>query len=359
MWVLLRLLAALIAGLLKFLWRRTTAGDPKQTGAIAWWLYQQKHKGRTVATRFGVRLASPIFFRLTREGGFDRFFKRIGFTTEIQTGDEAFDRGVYVSCDHPALAPVLQADASARAAVLVLFSKGVRTIVTDGEYLWADRQGDTPPDEATLAELARLQTALLQVPAEHLRMLRDRFFWRALVVESVAWGVAFYGVPAIFQMATREEPLYFDWTPVIVAGLAAGVVGFSLLFALSWRVLRGSSRSHRVLTESAVLLALGVPFSAVELVSDANIILDRSEPMIVERTVERTYTTTSRRRRGRTRTHYHVQFAPAPADPHGIPRSVQVRASLHRLAAPGVPVEFVLREGALGFTWVETLRLKR
>lgn len=101
-----------------------------------------------------------------------------------------------MTCDHPAIHPVLQEDQNARTASLRLFEREAEEISSDGAHLWVYRDGDAMPDEHEVAQLEKLRAALAAVPAANLDLLHDRFFWRALLVESIAWSLAIYGVAA-------------------------------------------------------------------------------------------------------------------------------------------------------------------
>ncbi|HUR58914.1 MAG TPA: hypothetical protein VM029_14470 [Opitutaceae bacterium] len=358
MWVVLRLVTALVVGLLKFFWRGAGGGETKRSAEIEWRLKQGKHKGRVVSTTFGVPFTHPVFFRLTKEDFWDRYFKKIGFTREVQTGDASFDEAIYVSCDHPAMAPVLQADADMRAAIDGLFSKGAQRIFADGKVLWAHFPRDVFPGETELGRLATIRDALNAVPPEHLQTLRDPFFWKALLVESVVWSIVIYGAPALVEIATRSHPQYFEWGPVIKTGLLAAVGIFAFLFGLSWWLLRGSSRAH-VLTESFVALLIGVPLSSIQMLSDSNIALDRSAPVVVEQMVADKYTRVTVSSKGRRRTHYHLRFSGAVTDPFRIPADIEVAVSVYQRASKGHPLFIQMRQGAAGIPWVEDMRPAR
>jgi hypothetical protein len=355
MWVILRLLTAFVVGGIKFFHRRTTVQHTRRSGGIDWVFQQQQGRRRVASTSFGVSFVHPVFLRLSQEGGLDRFFKAVGFAREFQANDPTFDRQVYVACDHPAIEPVLQEDATARAAILALFAGGAKRIYTDGAYLWVQRSGDTLPSGAEVAELNKLRDAFAVVPADSFRMLRDSFFWRALAVESIAWSIAFYGAPAIIETITQPEPLYFNWGPVIRLGLLTALALFTALGTLAWLLLRGSSRAHRVFTESIVVLAIGVPLSAIAMVSDANIALDRSEAVVVRAAVEDKYTTTSHRRRGRRSTRYHVLIRPPSDAPVSIPRHLKVSASTYAKTDPRGHVAITLHPGRFNLPWVEII----
>jgi hypothetical protein len=134
---------------------------------------------------------------------------------------------------------VLQEDADARTASLRLFEREAEEISSDGAELWVYRDGDAMPDEHEVAQLEKLRAALAAVPAANLDLLHDRFFWRALLVESIAWSRAIYGVAALAEFRLRAGSLYFDQAPLVWIGRLTTLVLFSGLVGLAWRLLRG------------------------------------------------------------------------------------------------------------------------
>ena len=218
MWILLRIGFALFVTLARLFWPRTLGGSTRHgSGRLAYSVRRTRNKHRITGTFYGLPCANPMFLRLTPERSADRLFKALGFSRELQTGDDTFDRTVYVACDHPGLAPALQTDAAIRDAVRATFVTGVTKIFTDGKHLWAYRDGAHLPDEFALNNLATLRTALDGIPVTHWASLGDPFFWRVLAVESLAWGAAAYGVPgliepgAVFNVDLRRGALGFPW----------------------------------------------------------------------------------------------------------------------------------------------------
>lgn len=298
-----------------------------------------------------------VFLRLSLEGALDRFFKAAGFSREFQTGEEQFDRRIYIACDHPAIETLLQESREVRAAILDLLRNDDASIHADGEYLWVRRPGDTLPSAMEVQHLATIRAGFAEIPSDSFRLLRDSFFWRALLVQSIAWSLAFYGLPAVIEMIVRWEPLYFDWGPVIRLGLLAAAGLFAGLAFLAWLILRGSSRAHRVFVESLVVLTIGVPLSSIEMVSDANILLDHSAAQEISVMVDSKYTTTSRGRRGRRTTHYHLRLNPAVDAAVKIPNEFTVSSAVYSQAARGSHLTIAVREGAFHFPWVEQIRV--
>lgn len=356
MWVLLRLLTAAAAGLLKFLRRRKGGGQRKRTGEIDWAVKQVLSNGRAIATTFGVALPQPLALQFAHEGGIDRFFKRLGFSEEAQTGDAEFDARVYIACDHPAVAALLRDHAEVRAAILALLTReSTKRLYTDGAHLWVERSGGAMPDEATLQRLAQLRDALQAVPAERLTVLRDPFLHRALLIEAIGWALAWYGLPVLLESGLRPHPLYFDWSPVIWRGLGLAVALWIILFALARLLLRGSSRAHRVLTGSAFILVLGVPPSAIQMVSDANTRLDRSAPTVLRPVILQRQLHADGDGRGGQVFRYTLRLEPLADAPVPLPAELKVTPDLYDAVRDGRRLAITLRHGALGVPWVENI----
>jgi hypothetical protein len=169
-----------------------------------------------------------------------------GFAREFQTGAEGFGRKVSMTCDHPAINPALQKDQDAQTTILRLFERKAEGIYPEGAHLWVYRDGDAMPDEHDGTQSERLRAALAAVPAANLDLLHDRFFWRALLVESIPWSLAIYGVAALAEFRVRAGSLYFDQAPLVGIGLVTTLVLFSGLVGLAGWLLRSFENDWRM-----------------------------------------------------------------------------------------------------------------
>jgi hypothetical protein len=356
MWVILRLLAAAVAGLFKYCARVTFGGASRETDGISW-IHKRVRGKRSVHTSyFGMELKRDVFFRLTPETRWDVMFKNLGLSHEIQGGDEEFDSRIYVTCDHPAFAAILQGDAAARKAILDLMNGAASSIYADGRHIWVKCDGDWTPTTEELSCLRELRDAIAAIPPQDLRLLRDPFFWKALLVEAVAWSAAFYGVPALVE--PHHQSLYLSWSPVIALGLVVAVCVFALLLAATWLLLRGSSRAHRIFIESALVLAIGVPFSSIEMVADANVGFDHAAPTTLSAPVTSKYTRVTRRKRSQS-TYYHVSLGATTPAYEAMANDLEVPYSTYTAVKAGDRIEILLHPGALGIPWIESVRSAR
>ncbi len=332
---------------------------PDKTGrakGVEWALRQDRYKGQVRSTSLGVPFPHPVYLRFSREGAFDRMAKSAGLAQEIQTGDAAFDSATYIASDHPALARVVRTHAEARWAITALFASGATGINADGEHLWVHFKGDVPPGE-NIARLGELRSAMATVPAGEWASQPDPFFWRAFIISCVAWGLAFYGVPAFVEFKTAGIPLYFDFIAVVQAGLMTAGVILALALTAAWYLLRGSSRTHRVFTESALVFCVGIPLSSLAIFSDLNTTLDTAPAEVLSLPVLQKFTSTHTRK-GRQYTKYHLQLAPPTNGRIPTPGVIDVPGHLYGSARVQGVVDVTLRRGALGQPWIEALRAR-
>ena len=112
MWLAIRLLISIA-----ILFRRQISAwfPPTPAGRISGQPYFKAlhYKSKTkIITGFaiGIQLPISVRFHFKTENDTDRFFTHVGLSEEFQTGDAAFDRKVYIACDHPAMHRMLQQD---------------------------------------------------------------------------------------------------------------------------------------------------------------------------------------------------------------------------------------------------------
>jgi hypothetical protein len=360
MWLVLRILTLVGVYLWKFFWRQQgvqSSGPYRDTLRVK--KEVRGKRGSFVKDYRGLEYSGPLRFQITEEGGLDGFFKGLGLAVEQQTDDPAFDRNFYLTCDQPALGEILRQHDDARTAVQHLSGAGAKRIFTDGANLWAELDVEHYDKNAVLEDLYTLRAALRKVdPASH-RSRLDAFFWKALAVESLAWSIACYGIPGFAELAWHRNTLYPDAATIFAKGLMYSMAVFALLFGLILLLLRGSSRGHRIIIEGFVVLAVGVPLSTVQALSDANINLDHHPARITEHEVTGKYIRTVRGRRGRKSYYYHLQLRAQDNSALAGKSDLQVEYSIYNsVPERGGRIEVVSHPGWAGFPWIEAIRPK-
>jgi hypothetical protein len=348
MFIAARLVLSALALLLRLVYR---AWQPTPTGMVDGFPYYvrlTKSKKKVTSFRLGVPLRGP-WFRVTTEERLDRFMKARGLAREVQTGDAAFDDRFYVESDHPALHELLRKSGEVRAMIQGAFDLGFVSITCNGACLWLERPAVFEPGPPEIAHARDLGVALAKL--EHVPWYqRDRFFWRALLVEAVVWSLFAFAATGFLEYLADIQPHVYG-VEIVLWGLAAGVL-ISLALALGIALLlRGSSRSHRIILESGIVLALAMPVTGMQVVSDLNRGLDTTAPVLVTRTVE----STEKRRRllsKRRRHSYYMHLVPTPqTGPIRVPDEIKVTESIYDSARPGDTASFLVGRGWMGLSW--------
>lgn len=356
MWLVIRLVLAVI-GFAVRQWRRRS--PPAVHGhhlGEAYYLREHRDKKRVTAVTIGMAAPSPTWVRMHVESRLDRFFKRIGAANELQTDDGAFDDRVYLTCDHPAVTELVAASPDLRAAVLAALDVGATAVRYDGQTVWLDQLPGEAATDAQLDALLRVQRA--SAPIEHTprRWFADPFLWKALLIEGVVWAMLGYAIGAFAEVLIHREDVHLHPDHVITVGLGVAAVAFLALVIVTWLVLRGSSRGHRVLVESAVVLLLGLPVTSVQVVGDTNRAFDDAPAVTAIAAVERCEVREHRGKRGRKSYSYHVWLdGQATSGGPALPRQIEVVHELCRAADWSHRIELLIKPGRWGLPWYQAM----
>ena len=252
------------------------------------------HRSSTEGTTLLLDFPCRSIFRLSQETNIDRYFKKIGFSVEIQTGDKNFDKHIYIESDSTAFSDEIKRDENSRKLIMGLFNQGCKYIRCDGKslsiYFDSDRSKDSPVHKAV-----DLLLQLRDLDQKWIGFFRDPFAIKALLIEAVIWGLGVYGILGFYEWFFLRGDRHVDGIALFVIGIFIGIVGAVILLTMVFLVLRGSSRGHRIVIESALVLSLAFPVGGIQFLSDINTELDQQPSILIERKIR----TTEKRNHGR------------------------------------------------------------
>lgn len=347
MWVVLRLVLALVGFAIRMPWWRRRIGEPAgEYNGIPYWIRNRRSwlKRSKYDHRIGMALQSPTWIRMAYESSFDKLCKRIGIANEQSTGDARFDEDVYVTCDHPFVGALLATSAELRAAVRAALLKSY-TVHYDGSFIWLIDDWIDKPREAApeLVDAIRRASAPLQ-DSELPGRFRDRFLAKAFVVEGFVWAMAAYASGTFIEHVwVGKEFVHASLFWLVMLGLGFAAVLFASLVAIIVWWMRGSSRGHRVIAESLIVLLFALPFAGIQLASDTNRELDTSAPVVREgiaRTCE------VRPAKGEPIYLLHMQRVEPP-----VRDEIKVAKQICESVMRGTPVRFTVGAGFWGLDW--------
>jgi hypothetical protein len=358
MWLLIRLAALLIG----FFWKRLgKLFPPSPKGTFEGHSYFEKisknKQGRVTRLRLGADLNSPVLFRLSRETKIDLFFKSVGLSTEFQTGDKQFDQMIYIACDHPFLYGILRQDENARKAILDILQNKFRAIFCDGNHLWIESTYHQSVTQKELELLAALRKALSPLRSGLPHRWTDPFYRKAFLVEGFITSLGGFAFASYLEGSVNRQDYHLQQFPLACSGaFCALAVAVLLIAGIAW-LFSGSSRGHRIVIESGVLLLIALPFVGIQLVSDINRELDRGPDNIVTRQIADVRKREHRGRRGRRWYSYHLFLEPAPRDlTSELPREIEISSSLFNRLRKGQTVQFTIAPGFLGHAWYRDIQ---
>lgn len=131
MWIIFKLAVTVIAIISRYIWQ-FEPDQPEPSGhcdEVPYFETEKRDKqDKITGYQLGYTLQTDVPFQIDAESSTSAFFTWLGISREFQTGDESFDRQVYLGCDHPLLLEALQQQEPARQAILAL-TRGEKNLV--------------------------------------------------------------------------------------------------------------------------------------------------------------------------------------------------------------------------------------
>ncbi len=357
MWLILKIVLSAVTFAIRFSNRRLKLGTENRSvhdGIELFTAVISNKNGTIQSTSWNRLFPSKTVFKLTRESKLDRFFKNWGLADEIQTQDLTFDDLVYIASDSPSFMRKIQNDREARRMIMELFNNGCKYIACDGNLLRVHFHGDHRSDISSANILAALSRQFEEI--QKLSKEFDPFFIKALIMESFIWAFAGYSLSSLIQWSTLHEDIYLNSNAMAkTALLFAGALALGLIL-LVFSLFKGSSRGHRIIVESVLVLALCIPIGGIALFSDLNINLDRSASTVIEASIEGHYTQMHRRRRGSHYITYHIQISPL-TETHGLtlPLDLTVSSEIYEQLQVHSKVRIDIGRGKFHQPWIRNI----
>ncbi|WP_413586727.1 hypothetical protein [Bdellovibrio sp. HCB274] len=358
MWIILKLLFSTTAFLLRYTHRymrmHIMISSPTQHEGVELHSYIAKGRGKQQLTTWNRTFPCKTSFKLTRESKLDIFFKHWGFAEEIQTQDLSFDSTIYIASDSTNFMRKIQTDAECRNLIMQLFDNGCLWISGGGNMMLARFSGDLRSDSKVSSLFAQLTKHIEELQKQPREI--DLFAVKTLITESLIWGFAGYALVSVLQWLRMREDVYLNAVALARSGiLVSAVIALALVAVIAW-IFKKSSRGHRIIIESFLVLAFAVPFGGIALFSDYNIQLDRSPSTVIEGTVEGHYTQMHRGRSGRHYITYHIQVSDnSPGSKFILPTDLRVSSHLYEELTMKSRVRIDVGSGKLKHPWIRKI----
>lgn len=304
--------------------------------------------------KVSVECSSTGDFKITRETGFDRFFKRLGICVELETNDREFDDAFFITTNTEGFTREFFRKSDKRRLVTGVFAEGFNEVMHDGKKIvatWKSFPRGRNMEIKTVEEIAAALGQLAddipniyeQESAENIGWKQRRFFAFAVPIFLLVAGIV-----GLVMGLTTFSPL--DEGKVILDSLKYSIPLLILFLWFAVQLLRGRSSSHRELMGVFILSIFAFIIAGMGGEMTLNGWLDKSKPVIHEVKVINKYYT-----RNKNSYTYHVVLESWRKDRYS--EKLTVRRGYYDNVDPGQStMSITTKAGKFGFEWLVEYR---
>ena len=320
--------------------------------------YEYYAGSRNSPSRFQIAVpcSSDFEFTMKPEKNSHRFFKKIGISREIQTGDEFFDNKVYISTNSDDMMREFLQEEKVRDLILKIFSRDFNQIILNGREIIANI--------SPFKNRGNFQTSVIQNVAEDLKILSNDLpdAPRKPVIQTTPdWKIkraAAFAVPILTETLglimlitglVKYSPL--DKFSIIMKGALYGLPFLILFIPFAVNMVKGRAKSHIELIIILIISITGFPLLGAGTLVFLNGALDYYPPENHSVLVTRKYTSRSDKS-----TYYHL-VTQSWRNRSG--EDFKVQRAMYNAAVPNESVlDVVTHRGRFGYEWVEKFRIR-
>jgi hypothetical protein len=296
-------------------------------------------------------------FGISGEGGFERFFKNVGLTREIQTQEEAFNSRFYIASDTPQFVHDYFVSAEKREAVTRLFDQKASTVTHDNHRLTVIWKGNSSHADGVAGMRSAIEA--LAVLAKDIPLCHDvvspagpdggGYSFKRVLMSSLATASAVAGFVSVIW-ASASYPVFDVWKLFLFA-LKFSLPALAVFLYFAVTTLAGNSRSHRDILLAGFLALAGFLMLGCGISGLYNGMQDASAPaghttLIVDKRIHRS-------KNSRTYKLTVQSWRPGNAYEY-----LSTSRSVYQNVVPGKQKAVVYtRPGKLGFEWFVSYRL--
>ncbi|NDD91935.1 hypothetical protein EBZ37_07610, partial [bacterium] len=181
-------------------------------------------------------------------------------------------------------------------------------------------------------------------------------------IESALWSIGGYAVAELIELFFQSQDHHLNLGKLLTLSLMTAAALLFVCVSLVFGLLKGSSRAHRIITESKLILVFALPISAFSALSDVNRYLDHEPGVVEQLQVEQLE---KRRHRGRRGLYYyytyraHLRTKPNQLSPNlGQGRWIKISSEQYESASGKCTAILEVAPGRLGVPWIRELRFK-
>lgn len=354
MWILARLIILIGGFYLRYtnIFRKRFKFDQKLSSDISYSILESKYKGKIAEYCLAVPIETDTVFEITRENKTNHFLKSVGFTSEIQTGDVAFDDQYYIGSDHFHFNRALRNDPAIRQLIhdIVADNWMLESIICDGRALYVKSSSVIIEYERAVEMLHQLSEKIKPIAqTSKFQAYKDPFIFKLLIFESLLFALGCYAFESFFEYLITDQFILVDSFEVFAPGTITGLIIIGALIVTLFKFFRESSRSHFILVGNLVFLLMGAPFWGTKTFVDLNQSWDKSPVQRQTIHIDRKEIREHRSRKGGRSYTYHWYYSDLQG--YGESDSMKVSYSVFNSANEGDSVEIKTRNGAFNYSY--------
>ncbi|MDD5135907.1 MAG: hypothetical protein PHX20_02405 [Candidatus Omnitrophica bacterium] len=253
-----------------------------KNGVKYWYQYSPGGKNTPPSLNVGAQCLSHGEFTVVHESEFDRTAKRIGFSTELQTGDEDFDSAYYILSDTVDFARVYFQSAEKREVIKNIYRAGFCHIAHNGksiEVTWTgfDKSSLSPAlITGTIEKLDKLSRNIpdyfpdqevLGIPRPRIKVIGLYLFPSLVAAAAIAAWFRGIGYPPL------------DGSALFMRSLSFSIPALVFYLAVTALAIRGRAAAHKDFLKIALVSAIAFILIANNVFVLVNGSKDTGEPM--------------------------------------------------------------------------------
>lgn len=262
------------------------------------WMYHRGSRNSPSYLSVTMDCQSPGSFKITKETGFDRFFKKLGICIEIKTHDTEFDDKFYITTNTVNFTNLFFSKSQKRRIINEIYDKGFNEISHNGKVMMAKCSPFRPGKQFDMTVISEIAALLDQLTKDMPIAPTPQAF------ASTGWKVkraVAFAVPVLLEMLAVTALVFgiVKYTPLDGWQLGLSFLKYSIppLIIFLWlaaMLLKGRSSSHREFIIVVFLSFFAFILAGPGLGIYLNGYLDKSQPVIHETVVLSKYISRSK-----------------------------------------------------------------
>ncbi|MBU4306047.1 MAG: hypothetical protein KJ893_10590 [Candidatus Omnitrophica bacterium] len=327
-----------------------------KNGSKYWYAYSPPGKNNPSVLKVTIPCSSRGEFAVVLESEFDKTAKKLGFSSELQTGDKDFDANYYILSDTVDFARIYFQSTEKRELIKKIYDIGFNNIKHDGktvEITWIgfEKNGlSTTLITETADCLFGLSKTLPDYFADQMLLGIPRMRFKTITAYTIPSLTLFAAAIAWFWIV-KYPPL--DNFAIFIRSLLLSIPLFILYIVAVGFAIRGRAASHKDFVKIVGISAIAFLLFANNGFILINGLKDFNKPAIHNTVVTSKYLT-----RHKNSTTYHI-IVSSWRPGHNMEEFTITGNIYSRIEQGKTEAIFVTKPGALGFEWVVSKEFKK